>query len=295
MAGYQVWIEAARPKTLPAAVTPVLLASATAFADGFFELIPAVLCLAFALVIQIGTNFANDYLDGVRGSDTEKRLGPTRAVAAGLIRPGTMCSAAILVLGTGFCLGLGLIPFGGPWLLAVGVAAVVFAWLYTGGPFPLAYLGLGDVFVVLFFGFVATGCTYFVQAGSIPFHVWVLGLGCGLLVNNLLVVNNYRDVEEDRASDKRTMVVRMGRSWALVQYLLSALFAGAVAVWFWSLGYGVWVLAALGPAGVCLWLARRLVRAKESAEFGRILRGVGVMVGSYGLLFSAALVLGALL
>ncbi|MFP4157899.1 MAG: 1,4-dihydroxy-2-naphthoate octaprenyltransferase, partial [Opitutales bacterium] len=162
---WHIWLSATRPKTLPAAVCPVLVGSSLAYESGSFAWVPALLCLGFALLIQVGTNFANDYLDGIKGTDTKERIGPQRAVANGWIEAVVMRRAAIAVLAAAFCLGLGLIPFGGWWLLVVGIASVVCAWLYTGGPYPLAYHGLGDVFVVLFFGFVAVGCTYFVQSG----------------------------------------------------------------------------------------------------------------------------------
>ena len=150
MSQLSIWLEATRPKTLSAAVAPVMLGSGLAYADGGFTWLPAVICLAFAVLIQIGTNFANDYLDGIKGTDTEARIGPQRAVASGLVAAAVMKWAAIGVLVLGFCIGLSLIVFGGWWLLAVGIASVVCAWCYTGGPFPLAYNGLGDVFVVLF-------------------------------------------------------------------------------------------------------------------------------------------------
>ena len=136
MALAKIWLEATRPKTLPAAVAPVLLGSAMAAYHGQFLILPAFVCLAFALLIQIGTNFANDYLDGVKGTDTEARLGPRRVVASGLIRPELMKVAAIVVLAFAFCLGLSLIFFGGWWLLLVGIGSVVCAWIYTGGPYP---------------------------------------------------------------------------------------------------------------------------------------------------------------
>mgnify|MGYP005863849765 CR=1 FL=1 len=226
----RIWLEATRPKTLPAAVCPVLVGSALAHNAGAFDWRPALLCLGFALLIQIGTNFANDYLDGIRGSDTEKRLGPQRAVAAGLVPAVRMQSAAVAVLIAAFVTGLALIPFGGWWLLAVGVASVLCAWLYTGGPYPLAYNGLGDLFVVVFFGFIAVGCTYYVQAGSLGPRVLWSGLACGLLINNILVVNNYRDADEDRISDKKTLAVRFGRTFALWQYRLTVLFVAGITV-----------------------------------------------------------------
>ena len=249
------------------------------------------LCLIFAVLIQIGTNFANDYLDGIKGTDTEKRLGPRRAVASGMVKPSTMKHATILVLSIGFCIGLGLIPFGGWWLLAVGIASVACAWLYTGGPYPLAYNGLGDVFVILFFGFVAVGCSYYVQAGTISFAVLLLGLGCGLLVNNLLVVNNYRDLEEDRAARKRTLVVFFGRQFAQLQYQISTFLAGIVVLGFWSSGYGCYVLPALLPIAYGVFLGLRLGMAKSAIDYLRLLKGTAKVVLAYGTLFSAGLIL----
>lgn len=291
MSSLGIWIEATRPKTLPAALTPVLLASSMAYADGRFDWVPALICMVFALLIQIGTNFANDYLDGVKGTDTKQRLGPRRAVAAGLVKPIVMKRAAVLALAVGFCVGLGLIPFGGGWLLVVGVASVACAWLYTGGPYPLAYNGLGDVFVILFFGFVAVGCSYYVQAGTISLDVLLLGLGCGLLVNNLLVVNNYRDLEEDRAARKHTLVVLLGRKVARIQYQISVLLAGLIVLVFWYGGYGDSVLLALLPIVYGMFLGRRLDSAKRAGEFSGLLKDSAKVVLAYGILFSAGLVL----
>jgi 1,4-dihydroxy-2-naphthoate octaprenyltransferase len=180
-------------------------------------------------------------------------------------------------------------------LLAVGVASVACAWLYTGGPYPLAYNGLGDVFVVLFFGFVAVGCTYYVQAGSISRDVVLLGLGCGLLVNNILVVNNYRDLDEDRAARKRTLVVFFGRRFAQMQYYLSALVAGAVVLSFWEIGYGPYVFVALLPVVYALILGGRLSVADGAMDFLEALKGSAKVLAAYGVLLSAGVLLGAVL
>jgi 1,4-dihydroxy-2-naphthoate octaprenyltransferase len=291
MSSLKIWLEATRPKTLPAAVAPVLLGSGVAYHSGALDGLAAGICLVFALLIQIGTNFANDYLDGIKGTDTAARLGPTRAVAAGLIAAGTMKRATILVLAIGFCVGLALIPFGGWWLLAVGVASVACAWLYTGGPYPLAYNGLGDVFVVLFFGFVAVGCTFYVQAGYVTADVLLLGLACGLLVNNILVVNNYRDIEEDSVAGKRTLVVLLGRQWALKQYFLSLLIAGGVVLWLWQGGYGHFVLLGLGPVMYGFSLVRGLAHAEGYTGFLRSLKGSALVVAGFGLLLGLGFVL----
>jgi 1,4-dihydroxy-2-naphthoate octaprenyltransferase len=287
-----IWLEATRPKTLPAAVTPVLLGTAMAYQAGAMRLLPAAICMGFALLVQIGTNFANDYLDGVKGTDTEARLGPQRAVATGLVLPGTMKWAAIGILAVAFCLGLSLIAFGGWYLLAVGVASVVCAWIYTGGPYPLAYNGLGDIFVVLFFGLIAVGCTFYVQTGFVNTEVFLLGLAVGLVVNNLLVVNNYRDIEEDRLADKRTLVVLLGRRWALFQYSLSLFWAGAVLVWLVFKGYGIAVLLGWLPICFGFYQLRKLTRSVHAKDYLVCLKGAAVVVVGYGLFVSFGLFFG---
>ena len=292
MGNGRVWLEAARPKTLPAAVAPVLLGSGAAGAVGAFELLPALICLAFALLIQIGTNFANDYLDARSGADRAERAGPARAVASGAVAPGVMRGAAVGTLALAFAVGLGLIPFGGWWLLGVGVASVACAWLYTGGPYPLAHNGLGDVFVVLFIGLVAVGCTFYVQTGTIGAEIVWLGLGCGLLTNNILVVNNYRDAPEDAEVGKRTLVVRFGRGWALRQYALSVAVAGGVVLWFLWRGYGWPVAGAFVPLVAAVRQIPRLARAERPEDYLAALRVSGRVVAGYGVLFAAALAIG---
>jgi 1,4-dihydroxy-2-naphthoate octaprenyltransferase len=289
MSIFQIWLEATRPKTLPAAVAPVLLGTAMAYRVGQLHILPALICLSFALLVQIGTNFANDYLDGVKGTDTDARLGPRRAVANGLVTPSAMKRATIGILALAFCLGLSLIYFGGWWLLAVGIASVVCAWIYTGGPYPLAYNGLGDVFVVLFFGLIAVGCTCYVQVGSINSEVVLLSLACGLVVNNILVVNNYRDVEEDRQANKRTLVVIFGRRWARVQYAVSLLWAGAVLVWLVYQGYGVIVLLGWIPVFFGFYQLRKLSQAEQASDYLASLKGAATVVVGYGLLVSLGL------
>ncbi len=292
MADWKTWIEATRPKTLPAALAPVLLAAALAHAHGGFDPAAAGLCGLFALFMQVGTNLANDYLDGIRGTDTPERIGPQRAVATGRVSPATMRRAAMLVLAVGFCLGLALIPFGGWWLLAVGLASVACAWCYTGGPYPLAYNGLGDVFVVLFFGLIAVGVSYYVQTGEIVADAWLLGLGCGLLINNLLVVNNYRDFEEDSKADKRTLVVQFGRGFALAQCRAASAAAGLVLLLLWWGGAGGWILLGLLPAASGLRLAGQLRLARSGGDYLACLRSAGRAVAGYGLLVSLGLMLG---
>jgi 1,4-dihydroxy-2-naphthoate octaprenyltransferase len=239
---FQIWLSAARPRTLPAAVAPVLVGSALAWHDGHFAAGAAALCLAFALLVQVGTNFANDYYDFMKGADTVARVGPRRAVAAGLVTPLTMRRAMVGVFAAAFLTGLGLLAWGGPWLLAVGVASIASGAAYTGGPWPLGYHGLGDVFVFVFFGLVAVCTTYFVQAGTVTAEVALGAIGIGVLAVNILVVNNYRDVETDATAGKRTLVVRFGRGCARAQFAGSLLVAFAVPLVFLARGPRAWIL-----------------------------------------------------
>ena len=219
------WISAARPRTLPASASPVIAASAYAFYTGAFRWVPALLCLLFALLAQIASNMANDYFDYVKGSDTAQRVGPRRAVASGDISPRAMLVGTFLVLGLACLVGLGLVFFAGWWLIPVGVVIALFALAYTAGPYPLAYHGLGDLTVFLFFGLIAVNFTYYVQALHFDLAVFLLSIAMGLLSINILLVNNYRDMEEDAAANKRTTVVLFGRSFARGWYLVNGFVA----------------------------------------------------------------------
>ena len=219
------WISAARPRTLPASASPVIAASAYAFYAGTFRWVPAVLCLLFALLAQVASNMANDYFDYVKGSDKAGRVGPLRAVASGDITPRAMLMGTFCVLGVACAVGLGLVFFAGWQLIPIGVIIALFALAYTAGPYPLAYHGLGDVTVFLFFGLVAVNMTYYVQALQFDADVFLLSIAMGLLSINILLVNNYRDMEEDAAANKRTTVVLFGRRFALWWYFVNGVVA----------------------------------------------------------------------
>jgi len=294
-AGFAVWWEAARPRTLPAAIAPVLAASALAAHDGVFKAGAALMCLVFALLIQIGTNYANDYFDFQKGADTAARVGPRRAVAAGLIKPTTMKAAMILVFAIAFIAGLSLLRYGGWPLLAVGVASIVCGIIYTGGPYPLAYYGWGDVFVLIFFGFVAVAATYYVQAGGISAEAWWIGAGMGALATNILVVNNYRDIETDRAANKRTLAVRFGAGFARAQFAgahVVALLMVAVLAWRGTVGS----IAATFLAGYLfitgLRQAKRLRLATGPAELIALLGDTGRHLAVTAGLLGGALLVG---
>jgi 1,4-dihydroxy-2-naphthoate polyprenyltransferase len=209
------WLLAARPRTLPAAIAPVTLGSALAAHVHHFQLFPALLCGVFALLAQIGANFANDYFDYRRGADAPGRLGPTRAVAAGLISPAAMLGATFIALALAAAAGSGLIFYGGWPMIIIGGASLLAALAYTGGPYPLAYHGLGEACALVFFGFVAVLGTYDVQAGwPAPLIAWLAAAACGLLAANILLVNNIRDLATDARAGKRTLTVRYGRRFA---------------------------------------------------------------------------------
>jgi len=281
-----VWLKASRPKTLPAAIVPVALATALAASDGVLAGIPALLCLLFAVLIQVGTNFANDYYDYLKGADGDDRVGPTRVVSAGLVSPGRMKRATMGVFLSAFLVGTLLIPYGGLWLLGIGVASIVCGYAYTGGPYPLGYNGLGEVFVFIFFGFIATGVTYYVQTGSFSVDAWLLGVIPGALASNLLVVNNVRDMETDAQVGKQTLAVRFGDPFGRWEY-----------VCFWGLAlsatltlsvlrssYGV-----LLPWILCMplfWLSRRLFRLSFGGpeRWGRLLAQTAQILVVYGVL-----------
>lgn len=290
-----LWWEAARPRTLPAAIAPVLVASALAWHDGRFHPIAATTCLAFALLIQIGTNYANDYFDFKKGADTAERVGPRRAVAAGLIAPATMQRAMVLVFAVAFVVGLSLLRFGGWPLMVVGIASIICGVIYTGGPYPLAYHGWGDVFVFVFFGLVAVGATYFVQVGAISDATWACGIGIGALSANILVVNNYRDFETDRKAGKRTLVVRWGRGFAQTQFALAHLTMVGVVVWL-ARDDTLGVIWSTGLAGISFGVGvRQLIRlrhAKTPTALIDLLGATGRYLALVAVLLSVAIVLG---
>jgi 1,4-dihydroxy-2-naphthoate octaprenyltransferase len=283
----RIWVAASRPRTLPAAVAPVVVGSAFAWDAGAFHAGAALACLGFALLIQIGTNFANDYFDFVKGADTPERVGPRRAVAAGLVAPATMKWAMSLTFGVAFLLGLTLLRFGGWPLLGVGLASIACGVLYTGGPRPLAYLGLGDVFVFVFFGLVAVGATFFVQAGRLSAEVMAAGAAIGGLSANILVANNYRDRITDARAGKRTTVVRFGEPFAHSQFLAAHVLAFALPVGLLATGRGVVVLLPLVLVPWAWSQKRRLQPGAPPHALIALLGDTGRYLAAYALLLAA--------
>ncbi|NDV54157.1 1,4-dihydroxy-2-naphthoate polyprenyltransferase [Parabacteroides sp. 52] len=219
------WVEAARPRTLLASFSPVCIGCVLAWQEGVFQFVPAVLCLCVALLAQIASNFANDYYDFKKGADREDRVGPARAVASGWISPKAMFRATFLTLGIACLCGCLLLFYGGWILLPVGLLMALCVLGYSTGPYPLSYYGLGDVCVLLFYGIVPVCFTYYVQANTFSFLSFLLSLAVGFLSINILVVNNYRDYEQDKISGKRTTVVLFGKRFARIFYLTNGLLA----------------------------------------------------------------------
>jgi 1,4-dihydroxy-2-naphthoate octaprenyltransferase len=293
MSAFSHWLEASRPKTLPAAVIPVMVGTALAAAHGAADYVNAAICLAFALLVQIGTNFANDYFDFVQGADTPARVGPRRAVAAGLIAPRTMLAATWLVLGLAFAVGLLLVREGGWVLLPIGIVSIVCAIAYTGGPFPLGYNGLGDVFVFIFFGLVAVSATFYVQAGYVSPDVVSCAAASGLLAANILVANNYRDAETDARAGKKTLVVRFGRKFAVWQYGLSHLVALLCPVALFATGGYRWpVLLPLVLTPLAMRLTHWLMASCDPAEQIALLARTAGYLAVFGALLSVGVVFG---
>ena len=270
---------------------PVLVGTALAWHDGRWIPAAALYCLAFALLVQIATNFANDYYDFVKGADTAERVGPRRAVASGLIAPGVMRRAMLITFAAAFAAGLGLLPYGGWPLLVIGIASILSGVAYTGGPYPLGYNGLGDVFVFVFFGLVAVGATYFVQAGMPGGVVWLAGSAIGLLAANILVTNNLRDADTDVRAGKRTTVVRFGRNFGRAQFALSHAFALLVPVVLVGRGASGWILLPCVLAPVAWTQTRRVYRETAPAQLIVLLGQSGRYVALYALLFAVGVML----
>ena len=286
----QAWMLAIRPKTLPAGAVPIVLASAIAYADGAFKLLPALIALICALGIQIATNFINEIYDFRKGADTADRLGPTRTVAAGIISERTMTRVSAALAASVFLLGLYLVAIGGWPIFLIGVLSLIFAWAYTGGPFPIAYSGLGDVFVFIFFGLVAVGGTYYVQALTIPLPVLVAAAAPGALSVNILLVNNIRDIETDRKVGKMTLPARIGAPAARGIYVFLMVLAYAVPLYMVGIGYSLWCLLTLLSIPIAVDMVRKLYRS-EGRELNQVLAGTGKVLTVHGALFSAGLII----
>lgn len=282
------WIAAARLRTLPAAVVPVAVGTACAAASGGMALGPALAALGGALAIQIGANFANDVFDAERGADGPDRVGPLRAVSAGLITAAAMKRAMLAAFGVATLLGLYLAWVAGWPVVAIGVASILSGIAYTGGPWPLGYHGLGDVFVLAFFGFVAVCGTAFVQLGRVPGLAIAAAVPIGALATAILVVNNIRDRATDERAGKRTLAVRLGRTGGLVEYAALLAIAYAVPAGIALAGRPAVVLPLLS-APIAVARLRALVAAADGPAFNRCLAATAQLLLLHGGLFAAGL------
>jgi len=284
---------AARPRTLPAAVAPVLVGTALAATEGTFRWFTFVAAMLGALFIQIGTNLSNDYSDARRGADTEDRLGPVRVTAGGLVPPRQVLVATYVAFGAAVAAGAYLIATAGWELLVVGAASILAGVLYTGGPRPYGYEGLGEVFVFLFFGVVAVAGSFFAQVERVAWEALVLAVPVGLLAAGILVVNNVRDLETDRRAGKRTLAVRLGRPRARTLYAAMVYLAFLCAPLPWLLGsdeLSAWLVLPL----LALPLAAPVVRTVRSRTDGPSLNGALARTGMLQLAFCLLLSAGIL-
>lgn len=287
----KAWILAARPKTLTGAITPVMVGIALATMDGHFQWLPALVCCLFACLMQIAANFINDLFDYLKGTDREDRLGPERACAQGWISPKAMRNGIILTVILACLIGSILLLYAGWELVIVGLLCVLFAFLYTTGPYPLSYNGWGDVLVIVFFGFVPVGGTYYVQALTWTPDVTIVSLVSGLLIDTLLVVNNYRDREADATSGKRTVIVRFGEKFGRYLYLILGVTAALLCLWFLA---GEHIYAALLPQLYLIphfFTWKRMVKIHSGKKLNSILGETSRNMLLLGILLSLGMIL----
>lgn len=283
------WILAARPRTLGAAIVPVALGASLAASSGGFDAAMTLLALSCAVLIQVATNFFNDAIDHARGADTAARVGPVRVTAAGLLPGSRVMAGAWVCLVAAALLALPLIARGGVVIVIIGLASLLCAWLYTGGPFPLAYRGLGEIFVILFFGVIAVAGTYFINTLSWSVAPFLAGLQIGLHASVLLAVNNLRDLETDRAAGKHTLAARFGLCFARRENAVLVLAPFALGAGWLALG---WTWAFVLPCvtlPLAWWLARACLAAQPDSAANELLAGAAALHAAFGLVLAAAL------
>jgi 1,4-dihydroxy-2-naphthoate octaprenyltransferase len=300
----EAWLMAARPQTLPAGASPVVLGIGLAVADGRFAALPAIAALVGALLIQVGTNFANDYFDAVKGADSADREGFTRVTAGGILPARRVKFATVLAYALALVVGLYLVAVGGLPILIVGLSSILAGVLYTGGPYPYGYYGLGDVFVFVYFGVVAVSGTYFVQtvarmgetlpmtipAGSLPPEVLVTSLAAAGMTTAILVVNNIRDIESDAAAGKRTLAVMLGYTWSRVEFLamVGLGYVAPVALWL-GFDYPPTVLLPLATLPLAALVARTVLTRRDGRALNPALERTGQLLAIHSVLFAVGL------
>ncbi len=292
MSALRLWLVASRPRTLPAAVAPVLVGTALAVSEGDLRPLAFVAALVGSVFIQIGTNLANDYSDARRGADTEDRLGPVRVTAGGLMPPQRVLTGTYVAFGVALAAGAYLAAVAGPELLAVGLVSIAAGVLYTGGPRPYGYAGLGELFVFLFFGVVAVTGSYYVQTEELPWEAFALSVPVGLLSAAILVVNNVRDVDTDRRAGKRTLAVQIGRDRARILFgaMLALAYAMAPAIPLLG-GLSWWVALPLLSLPLVPSLYRTVATRTDGPALNGALAATGRLLAVYSLLLVAGILL----
>jgi 1,4-dihydroxy-2-naphthoate polyprenyltransferase len=286
----RIWVMAARVRTLPAAIAPVLVGTSLALGDGRFRALAFVAALLGAVFIQVGTNLSNDYSDARRGADTEDRLGPVRVTAGGLVPPRQVLIATYVTFGLSVLCGAYLISVAGWGLLAVGAASILAGVLYTGGPRPYGYEGLGELFVFLFFGIVAVAGSYYVQVQHLPWQAFACAVPVGLLASAILVVNNVRDIDTDRRAGKRTLAVRLGRARTRTLYTAMLTIAFLAAPLPWLLGsMTAWLLLPWAAIPLAVGLARTVRTRIDGPSLNGALARTGLLQLLFCLLFAAGI------
>lgn len=287
---FNSWILASRPKTLLAAVVPVMVGSALAISMKKFFLPYSIIALSCSVFIQIGTNFTNDLYDYLKGSDTVKRKGPRRVLASGLISVNEMKFAIVLVFGLAFIMGLYLVYSVGIFILWVGIISIFAGIIYTAGPFPLAYNGLGDLFVFLFFGVVGTLGTFYLHTKEISILSFIVSVPVGALITNILVVNNFRDIEEDRTANKKTLAVILGREFSKWQFIILIVLSYLTSfILHFLYEFSYWIFLPLITIPISIILIKMLYTLKGE-ELNKTLELSAKFSGLYGLLFSIGLI-----
>jgi 1,4-dihydroxy-2-naphthoate polyprenyltransferase len=288
---FDAWVLASRPRTLAAAIVPVVIGTSIAIHDGVFQPVVASIALICSLLIQIGTNMVNDLYDFLRGSDKEDRVGPLRAAASGLLSKKEMKIGVYLTFGLCFLLGMYLVYLDGPFIFFIGVISILAGIAYTAGPFPLAYHGLGDIAVFIFFGFIGTVGTYYAQAQIItPLSFWASVL-VGALITNILVVNNYRDREEDRSNGKNTLVVLFGKTFGKMQYLFFMIMSYAILfVVYFTYKQSLIIFLPLLSLPISIKLVK-MIFTLEGSALNKTLELTAKLSAVYGLLFAIGILL----